>query len=523
MGTVGKCCGGWTMFWGAAVFAVSVALHFIVPSIVRETLKEDLVLTTPASALYGSFVHPSSKVDVYMSYYLFHVSNPYDVMNGAVPKLQQKGPYVYLEDKWRPEANITWHPNATMSYIYKTTYTFVPEKSVGLLDDVITTIDVGLFGALKAATHFGIEGFFLTKLAAASAMINKTSIFMNRTVSDILWGYNDPILDALAVELGPLARLVHLSPFVALQSNESLHTGGALSMCYTGGKASKTQPPAPEDATGVMTMWEGMTLLTYWGDDYANMINGTDGTLFSPNFPLGGSVNAFVDTMYRSVVLTNKNSETKDYKGVELYRLSISDDALLSSTLNPANAAFYLDITGFQPAPPSLSAPVWFSKPFYLDANRSVVNIDWTTLGFPVGGPSDRDLRSTYDTFLDVEPHTGQLFEVHKRIQANAHIGVIEADLPSGAHFALEWTRNIQSTFLPIFWADEHTKMPENLVEDLKKQVLLPMRLGRYGGIAGAALGSVLLIVGLICLARCGGRDEKDSLRHESDYLINAR
>jgi len=42
-----------------------------------------------------SWEHPTDTSDAYITFYVFDLTNPNEVLNGATPVLVQKGPYTY--------------------------------------------------------------------------------------------------------------------------------------------------------------------------------------------------------------------------------------------------------------------------------------------------------------------------------------------------------------------------------------------------------------------------------------------
>lgn len=78
---------------------------------------------------------------MYTDIYLFNWTNPQDFTNKSTkPIFEEIGPYRYQD--FPQKINITWDDqNNTVRYRKQSRYMFVPEQSVGRLDDVITSVN----------------------------------------------------------------------------------------------------------------------------------------------------------------------------------------------------------------------------------------------------------------------------------------------------------------------------------------------------------------------------------------------
>ena len=402
---------------GALVF------HFI-PVIVQKTVKDTLKLDGPRSSLYKSFVNSSKDVTVYATHYVYHVTNPYDVMhNAAWPIFQEKGPYTYIEIEPKPQESISWFPNGTVQYKYNTSYIFEPSLSLGNLEsDPVTILDLGFLLALYKFRNLSNITDAISEAAALEvASLLGVNMFTNTTAGGALWGYNNTFLSVMDPTHGP----------VSVASNPDASTMAGFSKAYSGGD-----------------------------------------------------------------------------EGVELIRLVLAREDMESQWVRPKNADFFMNTTGFIPVPPGAKKPMFFSKPHFLGADMENVRVH-------ILPDDDFSNQDRYDTFLDVESITGQLFKVNKRIQLNMWIDSIKLN---GS------TTPSVPTYMPIFWVDENMLLPDNLLDDYKKEIQLPMRASFAGGIVAMILGIGLLIVAVVLQLRTRRnegfpRDDTfgDSLVQQSD------
>uniref|UniRef100_A0A8C4RSF7 Platelet glycoprotein 4 n=1 Tax=Erpetoichthys calabaricus TaxID=27687 RepID=A0A8C4RSF7_ERPCA len=128
---------------------------------------------------------------VYMQIWLFDVKNPVEViLYGLSPTVAQKGPYTY-KVRYLPKENITANPNNTISFSVPKEAIFVPEMSIGNEEDKITTLNL-----VVAVTPALVPNSVLSFLNGIIKKQNST-LFQQRTVKEIVWGYSDPVLKAL--------------------------------------------------------------------------------------------------------------------------------------------------------------------------------------------------------------------------------------------------------------------------------------------------------------------------------------
>lgn len=80
-------------------------------------------------------------IPMYLQFYLFNWTNSEEVMKNQTvkPIFVEHGPYTYYEHHIRE--NITFNDNNTITFLTKRNWRFVPEMTVGSLDDVITTVN----------------------------------------------------------------------------------------------------------------------------------------------------------------------------------------------------------------------------------------------------------------------------------------------------------------------------------------------------------------------------------------------
>ncbi|XP_052121201.1 scavenger receptor class B member 1 isoform X3 [Frankliniella occidentalis] len=129
-------------------------------------------------------VHPVMRV------YIYNVTNADAFLNNAEkPVLNELGPYVYVET-WEKVA-VAFNDNGTVSFQQKKVFRFDPEQSVGDIEDMVVVPNIPMLSATSQSKH---AARFL-RLAMASIMdILKIKPFVEVSVGQLLWGYEDPLL-----------------------------------------------------------------------------------------------------------------------------------------------------------------------------------------------------------------------------------------------------------------------------------------------------------------------------------------
>ncbi|KAE8616413.1 hypothetical protein XENTR_v10008799 [Xenopus tropicalis] len=123
------------------LFAVVGIVLFPVNNILNHEAVTKTSVIEEGTAAFDNWVLPRSPV--YRSFWIYHVRNPNDIINGGKPELQQKGPYTYLVRRI-PKLGITQHENFTMSYLQYNDAIFQRHMSVGSEEDTHTVLNVAV-------------------------------------------------------------------------------------------------------------------------------------------------------------------------------------------------------------------------------------------------------------------------------------------------------------------------------------------------------------------------------------------
>ncbi|RXN10965.1 platelet glyco 4 [Labeo rohita] len=167
---------------GALIAVLGVILIPVGDMFIENTVHKETVLENGTLA-FDTWT--SVDIPIYRQFWLFNVQNPDEVLQqGAKPVLVQKGPYTY-RTRFIPKRNITFNDNYTVSFLLPAGAIFQPSLSVGSEEDTFTSLNLAVAGVYSLLDH---------KLANLLIQHSNSSLFQNRTVKELLWGYKDPML-----------------------------------------------------------------------------------------------------------------------------------------------------------------------------------------------------------------------------------------------------------------------------------------------------------------------------------------
>ncbi|XP_076015095.1 platelet glycoprotein 4 [Genypterus blacodes] len=433
MGCCNRSCGLITgAVFGALVAILGGVLILVGNNIIEGTVEKEAVLE-PGTTAYETWT--SAGNPVYRQIWVFDLLNPLEVLQyGAKPVVTERGPYTY-KTRFLPKVNITTNPNNTVSFLLPAGAIFEPSMSVGPEEDQVTCLNLGVAAAYSLfpkLTHFVLEDLIKK---------SNSSLFQRRTVKELLWGYPDPIFK---VTLG-----------VFYPYND---TFDGYYDVYTGkDDISKV---------GIIDRWRGQSSLKFWNDTYCDMINGTDASSFPPFLDKKKPLYFFSSDICRSV--SASFAESKDLKGIEVYRFTLLPSTLASPTVNPDNQCFctnkevtkncalagVLDIS-----PCQAGRPVYISLPHFLHGSPSLRE---DVLGL---NPSPEH----HVTYLDVEPLTGFTLRFAKRLQVNMMYG------PSKVITVLKKVKDY--TVFPVAWLNETAALDDETADRFKAELVSRVQL----------------------------------------------
>ncbi|XP_070807408.1 scavenger receptor class B member 1 [Pituophis catenifer annectens] len=447
------------------------------PGLLRQQVAKNTRID-PDSAMYTLW--KDLPVPFYISFYFMEVMNSKDVLLGAKPVVSQRGPYVYRE--YRQKKNITFHSNDTVSFLGYRSFIFEPDRSNGSESDYIMMPNLLVLGAAIMLENMP----FAVKLTFSSALaLFRQNAFMNRTVGEIIWGYNEPFtqfLSNLGVTVGPSNE-----KFGLFSDLNNSHTG--LFTVFTGkDNINKTH---------MVDSWNGLKKVSYWHSEECNMINGTAGELWPPFMTPSSSVELYTPDACRSIKLNY--TQSGKFKGIPVYRYTAPKTLFANGTIYPPNEGFCpCRQSGIQNISScKLNAPIFISQPHFLNADPALLD---TVDGLH---PNEKD----HDLFVDIHPLTGIPMNCSVKIQLNLFI----------KHVSGIWqTGQIKPVVLPLIWFSESGEVVGEVLRDYYTHLITIPSLLEYLKFCLMGLGGLLfLAAGLV-----GLRSKTLNLSRQTDRSV---
>ncbi|XP_070706478.1 lysosome membrane protein 2-like isoform X2 [Pempheris klunzingeri] len=432
------------------------------------------IVLVEGSRVFESWKRPPPPV--YMEFFFFNVTNLNEFLQGAKPQVQQVGPYTYRE--YRYKDNVSMLETGGMVSAYNTkSFVFLREKSVGdPAVDSITTVNIPAWAVMNTVK----DSFW--KSSAVSIWMNSlgVTVFTTRTVDELLWGYEDPLLARVAPTNPSVEKIFGLM-YKKNGSNDGefiYHTGEQNYMDY-----------------GRVETWKGQSELTFWTSNQSNSINGSDGSAFHPLLSKEERIYIFTPDLCRSIYM--EFEKDVEVKGIPAYRFTPPRSVLASKEENPANEGFCISPkeclgTGLlKVSPCRKGAPVVASFPHFYLAEDKYVNA--------IEGMSPQ--RTHHQTFLDLNPTTGVIVRANKRAQVNILINRISG-FPK--------TRGLNEMIFPVMFLNESVVIDDASAARVHKLLLIVTLVSNFPLII-VGLGAIMLAVLIILLVRA--RKQKNEVK----------
>lgn len=154
---------------------------------------------------------------------------------------------------------------------------------------------------------------------------------MTRTVKEYLWGYEDPLLHSLKTLLPKIVRDDQISVFASVVNEAQYETW----LIEDGVGRDENQKERVEHV-GWIERFNFTTELTTWFDQYSNMINGTDSTIWHPRVDKNQRIYSFMNDICRSVYVEFNETVKSSYE-IEMLRYKLPSSLFSNS---PENQGF---------------------------------------------------------------------------------------------------------------------------------------------------------------------------------------
>ncbi|XP_014778407.1 lysosome membrane protein 2 [Octopus bimaculoides] len=450
---------------GFVIAAIGGGMFPLFSYILRKKIDDQVPLTNNSES-FNNWLKPP--IPVYFQVYVFNYTNSKAIQkNGTNPAVTETGPYTYREHIEKVDVVLK---NGTVSYREKKYYIFDKEKSVGPESNVVVTPNLPVLTVVNFVRYTN---------ATIQALVNMLTFmdkpFKTLTVGDIIWGYKDPLIASLAKYIPKSMNVSLPKKFGIFYGKNGTDDGNYI--IYSGTKNVND--------LGNIESWNGVSSLPYWNSPYCNMINGSDGTLFSPFKTKDSNIYIFSTDICRSVHATfDKKLRVHD---IPVYRYTPPADLFATGDVEPANKGFCtpncLPSGLLNVSKCHQDAPIVLSQPHFYQADDAVIkNV--------TGIKPDPEKHSTQ---LDIEPTTGLGLHLAKRLQINLMIEAIPE---------ITISQKVDKKPLPVLWIDENAKVDTDTAQKFQDEVGTPMKIMtgvKYGLLS---LGIFLILLALLLLMR---------------------
>eukprot|EP00890_Picochlorum_soloecismus_P006365 jgi/Picsp_1/672/NSC_00667-R1_scavenger receptor class member 2 len=441
--------------------------------------------------------------DLTVKFYMMNLTNAKGVRLGDVPVVEEVGPYTFV--KKRPRGEIEWSKDGkSVEFLEGTEHYFLRNLSVGGLDDVMTTLNIPLVGALEvvmARSPSRVSPVLQLVLRILEGWSDKhmTGIFTSRSVRELLFGYEDPLLSKLSHIIPGFDSKFELIPNVTYENGDQMRM-------MTGADSLEN--------VAEMTVWKGVENVGAWEEE--EKVRGTNGMQFAPSITqdavdLVSSRRVWVGDLFRSIRLDAEDG-MRHLKGAA-YQRFVPDDSVFSPS-----PRYYQEYEGLM----NISSPI--SSGIDGERNAAGPKLFLSLPGFckvedrvreTVQGVScDPERHSIY---LDVEPVTGVTIRAKKTLMLSSWFGA--------SYSVVE--PSVKDAFLPIFWAEEVVKAGDKELKVLSKLTSI-ISLYSFFMNKSQSISILCLIAGLPAFVACiltrttsqEARSQKGSQVHHDDDMM---
>ncbi|XP_075990615.1 sensory neuron membrane protein 2 [Anticarsia gemmatalis] len=465
-----------TLVIGALLVIISCIVSFVViPIIVKNAIISEVVLEDGSIQLERFEEVP---FPLNFTVRIFNLSNSAEVLTGAVPVMDEIGPYVYKLKQWREFEDVQ---EDVIKYRRVEHFEFDAEASYpNTEDDMVTIVNVPYHAIIQVAETFYPNLASLLNLAMNGIFGQNNSPIATYRVQDLLFN-GVPICRNAGLLAGVACNIIR--DIGANAQNLEEQPDGSLLFSvldYKQDKPSKLYEVfrginEPADL-GRIIRFDNATYFDFWTNEMiqqeeeeveqvsaCNMINGTDAGIFAPFIDREDHLDAINTDICRSVEL--RYEAEAEYQGIPTARFT-ADEWLLDND----EGCFCLNVTtgvnredgcllkGAMELYTCVGAFLVMTYPHFLFADEryrdGVIGME----------PVEED----HKIFIELEPNTGTPVRGAKRAQFNIFMRPVSG-IPA--------TSNLHTALVPFIWVEEAIALPDDFVDLLAGRLLRSLEL----------------------------------------------
>ncbi|CAH1407841.1 unnamed protein product [Nezara viridula] len=325
---------------------------------IYETAVLNVLVLQEGGVVYDIWKSPHTETTI--SVYPFNYTN-IDRIDEENPHVEELGPYVFKERTQK--VNISFNDNGTLTYSENRIHEFDPISSIGDLDDIIYTPNVPFMSAAAQGAEKGV----LTQIALAAFLKGlDTRPFLPVNILEFVDGFDDDF-SIVARKLTSILKGQTPPKFGMLADRK-----GVSPDKITIGTGSTDL-----NDFGMISSYNGKTILKYWRTEECNQIKGSDGTFFPPRVVQKKSrVYMYIPRFCRRIPLVYNGTENiiNDFPSK---RFELPSNVFSTPKENPDNACFCekkkCQPSGtFSNSKCNFGAPVSVSHPHFLNGDKEL-------------------------------------------------------------------------------------------------------------------------------------------------------
>lgn len=479
------------LFGSVMLFGGAFVLNSI-PSLLSDKIKSQLPIVKGTDA-YTRYTE--SRVPLHVRMYLFNVTNPEEVLKGAKPRLQQIGPFTLSERRRRNITAIS-SDNSTLDYRLIRAYFFNATESPPL-DSILTLPNAPAFSAAFNAEEKKVdEDGAADPVAIMKDYLKNETMYITKTADEWLFKgiklnwLEASIQDGIPIEDAPPDNTFGF--YYKKNDTWDEKADGTMTIA-TGADGNFTN-------IGQVVRWNKKNAVSFWRGNPCNIIKGTDGQFFHPFIQKDEKLDIFAPDLCRT--LSIEYIKTTSIRSIELYRFGISanffrpidydqDTKCYCVKKTHADKQKFCKLSGVIDVSSCRKKPIVLSTPHFFNGDP--------ILRDAVEGMSPS--AANHDTFIDIEPMTGAVLRVRRRLQVNVEMKPNEA---------LEASQVLKERIIhPFIWIDQSVTIPDELAQKLENKLTKIVRMLRILCYAALITGPIILTALLIFICRSVKSEDK--------------
>ncbi|KAJ3662444.1 hypothetical protein Zmor_006794 [Zophobas morio] len=381
--------------------------------------------------------------------YMFNVTNPMEIQNGAIPAVQEVGPFCFQE--WKEKVDVSDIDDEDMM-LYKAKDTFYRADGPGCLDgsQMMTIPHPLILGMVNAVTRTKPGMLNLVSKAINSIYRNPNSIFLTAKAMDIL--FDGVLIHCDVKDFAGKAVCTQLkeSPDLRHVTDDDLAFSFMAPKNGTPGKTFKVlRGVKTNHDVGRILEYDDKKEMEVWPTKECNQYQGTDGTVFAPYLTKEEGLASFAPDLCRSLVAVYSGDTKYDGIPVRIYTATLGD-----MSKNP-------DEKCYCPTPETclkkgmmdlfkcVGVPIYVSLPHFYESDESYLR------GIKGLNPNKKE----HGIQILFESMTGGPVAAAKRLQFN---------MPLEPNEKVQIFNKLPNTVLPLFWVEEGVKLNNTFTAPLK-------------------------------------------------------